>query len=185
MPRPAVPAVPAVPADPDAPAVRDVGEPRENVVRGLLLCLPLVPVGVVAWLLVASGPFTAVLVAFVVSGAAPVFYRFGSGGLVGRPGVVVVTVVVLVTLVAAVVSGIAVDVATALGYPMPGSLVDPVCWRDVTAHLVENPATWGERAWLFVAALVGGAVGPVSALLARADGAAARTVDDVARPGRG
>jgi len=84
-------------------------EPREDVLRGALVALVVVPLGVAAWLLVWSLGFIASIVAFGVAIAALWLYRLGARGPISRAGAFVVTGITALTLVLAFFAGIVLD----------------------------------------------------------------------------
>jgi hypothetical protein len=108
--------------------------PSENLQRGVIFALIVLPLGIVAWDILWSVGFVASIVAFGVAWAAVRLYRIGSGGRLTRPGAIAVTVITVATLVLAFVSGFIVDVVRtlvaqgatvteALGYPPFGGYV--------------------------------------------------------------
>lgn len=116
-----VPAVPPAPGDvpnsADAPASSPAPEPAavlppENLVRGLLLSLIALPVGVLVFTLIWNLGFISAIVGFGVAFAAFFLYRLGSGGRVSLRGALVVTLVTVVTLIVAFVFANVSDVAT-------------------------------------------------------------------------
>jgi hypothetical protein len=86
----------------------------ENVVRGGLLALIAIPVGVILWVVIWSFGVVASIVAFVIALAAVWLYRRGSGGIITRTGAFVVTAIVIVTLALSFYFGLVVDYARAI-----------------------------------------------------------------------
>jgi hypothetical protein len=86
----------------------------ENVNRGTLVALLVIPVGVTAWVLILSIGFIASIVSLGVAYLAMFLYTRGSGGKFGRAGAIRVTVITLVTIALAIFAGIVSDVARAL-----------------------------------------------------------------------
>jgi len=86
----------------------------ENVVRGGMLALIVIPVGVVVWVLIWSIGVVASIVAYGIAFAAVWLYRRGSGGIVTRAGAWTVTAVVVVTLLLGFWLGLAVNYAGGL-----------------------------------------------------------------------
>ena len=86
--------------------------PPENVGRGLLFSLLVIPVGVALWVVVWSLGFIAAIIAALVSIAAVWLYRKGSRGRVSFVGVLVIALVTLVTLALAFLGGLVADYAT-------------------------------------------------------------------------
>jgi hypothetical protein len=97
--------------------------PSENVVRGILLALIVIPVGVAAWVAIWSVGVVASIVAYGIAFAAVWLYRRGSGGLITRSGAWGITAIVVVTLLLGFWLGIAVDFAGGFGHL--DLLVDP------------------------------------------------------------
>lgn len=83
--------------------------PSENVQRGTLLALLIVPAGIIAWVLLWSVGFIASIVAFGVAIGAMWLYRLGSGGRISRTGAIRITVITIVTLLLAFVAGMITD----------------------------------------------------------------------------
>lgn len=80
--------------------------------RGLLLSLIALPVGVLVFTLLWNLGFISAIVGFGVAFAAFFLYRLGSGGRVSLKGALVVTLVTVVTLIVAFVFANVSDVAT-------------------------------------------------------------------------
>ena len=140
------------------PPVQEV-LPPENIVRGLLLSLVAIPVGVIVWVVIWQMGFISALVSFLVVSLAAFLYRLGSGGRLSTPGVLVISAVTLVTLVISFLAGVAADMATALAYPMPSSLTDPLFWSDYTYNLFENPDMWADYVTSILMSVVFAALG--------------------------
>jgi hypothetical protein len=86
--------------------------PNENVVRGALLALLVLPVGVTVWVAVQSFGIVIGVVAFAVSFGAYWLYQRGAGGVISRTGAWVVTAIVVVTLALSIVGGMMADFAS-------------------------------------------------------------------------
>ena len=116
--------------------------PSENVQRGVIFALVVLPLGVVAWDILWSVGFVASIVAFGVAYLAVRLYRFGSGGRVTRPGAIAIAVITIGTLAIAFISGFAIDVlgeyTGVSGQSIPESLVSPRFWGIVFASMA-NP----------------------------------------------
>jgi hypothetical protein len=85
--------------------------PTENVVRGALLALLVLPVGVAVWVAVQSFGIVIGIVAFGISFGAYWLYQRGAGGVISRAGAWVVTAIVVVTLVLSIIGGMMADFA--------------------------------------------------------------------------
>ena len=83
--------------------------PAENVPRGTILALLIIPAGVIAWTILWAVGFIASIVALGVAIGALALYRFGSGGRVSRTGAIRVTIITVVTLLLSFVVGIVSD----------------------------------------------------------------------------
>ena len=108
--------------------------PSENVQRGVIFALIVLPLGIIAWDILWSVGFVASIVAFGVAWAAVRLYRIGSGGRITRSGAIAVTVITIVTLALAFVSGFVVDVVQALvkqGASVSEALSYPPFWGYV------------------------------------------------------
>ncbi len=142
--------VPYIPTGPDAPP--------ENVQRGVAFAVIALPLGIIAWDLLWSVGFIASIVALGVAYLALRLYRVGSGGPIGRPGAIAVTVVTIVTLVLAFISGFAFDMvglySSQHGTSVPETLVTPGFWASVFASMAS-----GQNAISFLLAGVFGLLG--------------------------
>ena len=107
-------------------------EAPENVLRGFLFSLIVVPVGVVAWVLIWELGFVASVVAFGIAAATVWLYRRGSGGKVSPRGAIAIVAVVIGTLLLAFYSGLVWDYVLAVGKQVGLSPVDALT----------NPAFW-------------------------------------------
>jgi hypothetical protein len=97
--------------------------PPENLTRGTLLALIVVPVGITVWVIVWNIGIIASIVSFGIAWGAVQLYRLGSGGAVSRIGAIIVSVITLVTVGLAIFAGIVSEAAIALG---EGAGVGPV-----------------------------------------------------------
>ena len=129
--------------------------PSENVQRGVIFALIVLPVGVVAWDILWSFGFVASIVAFGVAYLAVRLYRFGSGGRITRTGAIAIAIITIGTLVIAFISGYAVNIvglySTQFGTSIPESLVAPRFWSIVFASMTTGQALIG----LLLAAVFG------------------------------
>jgi hypothetical protein len=85
-------------------------KPVENVQRGTVFALIVIPVGIVAWLVLWNFAILGSIVAFGVAWLAVRLYRFGAT-VIGRPGAIRIAIITGVTLVLSLFAGIANDVA--------------------------------------------------------------------------
>jgi hypothetical protein len=115
--------------------------PSENVQRGVIFALLVLPVGVVAWDILWSFGFVASIVAFGVAYLAVRLYRFGSGGRVTRSGAIAIAVITIGTLIIAFISGFAVlligEYSRISGQSIPEALVSSRFWGIVFAAMAD------------------------------------------------
>jgi hypothetical protein len=90
--------------EPTTPSLR-----AENVPRGTLLTLLVIPAGIMVWVILWSVGFIASIVAFGVALGGMWLYRLGSGGRLSRAGAIRVTGITIVTLLLAFVAGLISD----------------------------------------------------------------------------
>jgi hypothetical protein len=83
--------------------------PTENVPRGTIFALAIIPAGIIVWVILWRIGFIASIVSFGVALGAMWLYRFGSGGRVSRTGAIRVTVIVILTILLAFIAGIVSD----------------------------------------------------------------------------
>ncbi len=134
--------------------------PTEDVVRGALFSLIVLPVGIAAWLLLWSVGFIASIVAFGVAVAAVWLYRLGTRGRISTAGAIVVTGVTVVTLLLAFFAGMVLDALNAIvdqtGMTWSEVIVLPEFWDFVGVAI---PAAFGDYALNFVIAIGFGVLG--------------------------
>ncbi len=117
--------------------------PSENLQRGVIFALVVVPLGIVAWDILWSVGFVASIVAFGVAWGAVRLYRMGSGGRITRPGATAVAIITIVTLLIAYLSGFVVDVVQALvkqGATVTEALSYPPFWGYVGSSMTTSSA---------------------------------------------
>lgn len=136
--------------------------PAENVLRGFLLSLLVVPAGVLVFVLIWNLGFIASIVGFGVAFGASFLYRFGSGGRVSKRGAILVTAVTVVTLVlsflAAVVVTRATEIARVNQVGVPEVLTSPEFGR-ILAENFASPGFLGSLAGDAAMTLLFGAIG--------------------------
>lgn len=94
----------------DSPEATTPSLPSENVQRGTVFALVIIPAGILAWVLLWQFGLVASIVAFGVAIGALWLYRFGSGGRISRTGAVRLTIIVIVTLALSFLAGLVSDV---------------------------------------------------------------------------
>ena len=115
---PAAPAVPATPAasageaDPVVPAAPPVVLPPENRVRGFLLSLIVLPLGIILFVIIWNLGYVASIVGFAIAFGAFFLYKKGSGGRISIPGALIVSAVSLGTLAIAFIVAETSDLAS-------------------------------------------------------------------------
>lgn len=107
-------------------------QPVENVQRGTIVTLLVIPIGIIVWVLLWNVGFVASVVAWGVAWLALRLYRWGSGGFVTRTGAIRITVITVVTLVLALIAGLAGGQITAYAsyasQPVVATALDPQFW---------------------------------------------------------
>jgi hypothetical protein len=113
----------------------------ENIVRGTLFALIVIPVGVALWAIIWSFGIVAAIVAFVVAYGAVWLYRKGSGGDITRAGAFISTAIVIVTLLLAFWVGLVVDYVRAVvdqvGISPMEALQSPAFWPAFNSDFAE------------------------------------------------
>jgi hypothetical protein len=139
--------------------------PPENVQRGTLLALLVIPAGIVVWVILWGFGFIASLVAFGIAIGALWLYRFGSDGRISRAGAVRVTLVTVVALILAFVAGLVSEVlpmyANQRNLDFVSALTSGEFWSFFNNAVANN---FGDVAVQFVIALAFGALGCFSVL---------------------
>jgi hypothetical protein len=153
---------PAAEVAADVPATPAAPLPPENVVRGALLSLLVVPAGILVFVLIWNLGFIASIVGFGVAFGAFFLYRLGSGGRISMRGAVVVTVVTLVTLVlsflAAELFTLAGEIARVNDVSVPEVLTSPQL-REILSRAFASPEVAGALAGDAAMTLLFGAIG--------------------------
>jgi hypothetical protein len=149
----------------NVPAADPASLPPENVPRGTLLALLIVPAGIIAWVILWGFGLIASLVAFGIALGALWLYRFGSGGRVSRTGAVRVTIITVVALLLAFLAGLVADVlpmyANQRNIDFVSALTSGEFW-SFFGNAVDN--NFGDVAVQLVIALAFGALGCFSVL---------------------
>lgn len=152
-------------------------QPVENVQRGTVFALVVIPVGIVAWLILWNFAILGSIVPFGVAWLAVRLYRFGAT-VIGRPGAIRIAIITGVTLILALFAGIANDVANyyvdQLGDGTPALLaaLTPDFWSFFWGIF---PSIVGEYLPSILIALLFGAFGCFSVLRNAFLGTKART----------
>jgi hypothetical protein len=152
--------VPASPAPQNAAAL-----PAENVPRGTLMALLIIPAGIIAWVILWQFGLIASLVALGIALGALWLYRFGSGGRISRSGAIRVTIITVVALALAFLGGLVADVlpmfANQRNLNPVAALTSSEFW-EFFSHAVGNNS--GDVIVQLVIALIFGALGCFSVL---------------------
>lgn len=132
--------LPALPLPRARPETR---ETRENVVRGAVFALAVVPAGVGLGLILWNLGWLASVVAFATAAGAARLYLAGStagrGGTMTRRGAWVVVAVTAVTVVLAFLGTIWLDLAAYVDAPPPALLFEPEAWHLLGSSLRDDP----------------------------------------------
>lgn len=133
--------------------------PRENVLRGALVSLIVIPVGIAAWVLIWNFGYIAAIVAFGVALLALWLYRIGARGFSFK-GAIVVTLVTAVTLLLAFVAGIISDTVNAVADAVGAGWVEVITAASFWEFFVEVfPEAVSLYSTEFLAAMGLGALG--------------------------
>jgi hypothetical protein len=104
----------------------------EDVIRGAMFALLVVPVGIIVWAAISSAGFIVSIVAYGIAGGALWLYKRGSGGIITRTGAWVVTIIVVATLLIAFWVGLGAGAVFRAG--RPGDLFNPAIWNYLGAN---------------------------------------------------
>lgn len=139
--------------------------PTENIQRGTIVTLAVIPLGVIAWALLWNVGFIASVIAWAVAWLAVKLYRFGSGGIITRTGAIRITVITVVTLVLALFGGLASGEisywSSQTGASVVSVALDSAFW---TAYWPMFPSVVAANGLSIVIALAFGAFGCYSTL---------------------
>jgi len=149
----------------DTPEVTTPSLPSENVPRGTLMALLIIPAGIIAWVILWQFGLIASIVALGIAIGALWLYRLGSGGRISRMGAIRVTIITIAALLLAFLAGLVADVlplyASQRNVNFVSALTSGEFW-EVFNHAVAN--NFGDVAVQLVIALVFGALGCFSVL---------------------
>jgi len=152
--------------------------PAENVQRGTVFALAIVPAGIIVWVLIWSIGFVASIVGFAVAYGAVFLYRLGAGGRIGRSGAIRIAIITIVTMLLAFAAGVYADgvvvYSDATGTGWFESLASPDFWSFMSLILAE-PEVLSSYALPFLIALGLSALGCFSVLRAAFSSASAET----------
>ncbi|MEV7662756.1 hypothetical protein [Paenarthrobacter sp. NPDC089316] len=133
---------------------------RENVLRGALFALAVVPLGAAAWLVLWNMGWMASIVAFIAATAAARLYVLGTGAKISRRGAWVVAAITLGTVLLSFWAGMLLDAAKFLGGGSPLTmLADAGTWDLLLYNLSTNRDLVNEYAVDFLLALLFSALG--------------------------
>jgi hypothetical protein len=126
----------------DTPEATKPSLPSENIPRGTLVALLIIPAGVLAWVLLWQFGLVASIVAFGVAIGALWLYRFGSGGRISRTGAIRITIIVVITLLLSFFAGLVSDVvpfyASQRNIPVISALTSSEFWTFFNHALANN-----------------------------------------------
>jgi len=153
------------PTSASVPPVNPASLPSENVPRGTLMALLIIPAGIIVWVILWQFGLIASLVALGIAIGALWLYRIGSGGRISRAGAVRITVITVVALLLAFLAGLVADVlpmyANQRNLDYVSALTSGEFW-EFFSHAVDN--NLGDVVVQLVIALVFGALGCFSVL---------------------
>lgn len=151
----------------DTPEVTTPSQPSENVQRGTLMTLLIIPAGIIAWVILWQFGLVASIVAFGVAIGALWLYRFGSGGRISRTGAIRVTIITIATLLLSFLAGLVADVvplyASQRNIDIVSALTSSEFWTFFNHALANNI---GNVAVPLILALAFGVLGCFSVLRA-------------------
>ena len=134
--------------------------PSENIPRGTLMALLIIPAGIIAWVILWQFGLVASIVALGIAFGALWLYRFGSGGRISRTGAIRITIITVVALLLAFLAGLVSDVlpfyASQRNISFVEALTSSEFWNFFNHTVVNN---FGNVAVQFVLALAFGALG--------------------------
>jgi hypothetical protein len=116
--------------------------PTENVARGAVFSLIVIPVGIVAWVTIWNLGYIAAIVALGIAFGAFWLYKFGAG-TIGIPGAIVITLVTLLTVVLAFFSGVVWDYAVMTADEVGGTVTEYVFDPSFIRLVLEDLFTYG------------------------------------------
>jgi hypothetical protein len=80
--------------------------PPENITRGTLLALLILPAGIIVWAIVAAIGYISGIEGLLIALGALALYRVGSGGRIGYAGALRVSIIIVVTLLLSYAAGV-------------------------------------------------------------------------------
>jgi hypothetical protein len=149
----------------ETPAAATPSLPSENVPRGTLMALLIIPAGIIAWVVLWQFGLIASIVALGIAIGALWLYRLGSGGRISRMGAIRVTIITVAALLLAFLAGLVADVlplyASQRNLNFVSALTSGEFWEFFNHALSNN---FGDVAVQLGIALVFGALGCFSVL---------------------
>ncbi|UVJ39510.1 hypothetical protein [Arthrobacter sp. CJ23] len=133
--------------------------PAEDVGRGTLLALAVVPLGIIVWMILWKFGWITSLVTFGAAALAARFYVLGTGGVLSRKGVWIIAGVTAATAILSFVGGVWLDAVEFLGGSPLARVFDPEPWALMGDNLMYNPDFVSGYMGDFLMALLFGALG--------------------------
>jgi len=133
--------------------------PGEDVGRGALFALAVVPLGIIAWMLLWKVNVIASIVTFGVATLAARLYVTGTRGHLSRTGAWVIAGITGVTAILAFIGGVWLDAVDVLGGSPLAMVFDPEPWTLLADNLATNPDFFKTYSGDFLMALLFGALG--------------------------
>ena len=122
-----------------AAAVPPQPAPGEDVLRGALFALVVLPLGIIVWMLLWEVHVIASIVPFGVAAGAARLYVVGTRGRLSRTGVWVIVGITVATAILAFVGGVWLDAVDFLGGSPLARIFDPEPWSLMADNLASNP----------------------------------------------
>jgi asparagine N-glycosylation enzyme membrane subunit Stt3 len=136
-----------------------------DVVRGLLLALLAVPVGVALWLILWQWGFIASIVFFAVAYLAVRLYRIGARRTLVVPAAVWgIVAIIVATLVLSLLAEIWAELLRASGFGLGDALTSARFWAAY-GRLISTPSVWTDELPTIVLSLVFAALGSYRTIL--------------------
>jgi hypothetical protein len=133
---------------------------REDILRGAVFALAVVPLGFIVWLVLWDLGWMASIVAFIAAAGAARLYVLGAGGTISRSGVWIVIALTVATVLLSFLGSMLVDAAKFLGGGSPlAMLADAETWDLLGYNLTTNRALVDSYFGDFLLALLFSALG--------------------------
>jgi hypothetical protein len=119
----------------------------ENVARGTIFALAIIPVGIIVFVVIWNLGWLASIVSYGVAVGAVFLYRLGAGGVVGRAGALRIAIItigtILLSIVVALITDVAQGYANYYGTTPLEELTDPMFLTNFQ-YTMSEPGVFGE-----------------------------------------